>query len=251
MRTDDGHLADEELLLVADGEATEALVRHAQTHLAACWQCRERMRTLDDSIASFIRAQREAADPLIPPGDGPRALLRAKLADNAPVLPRRNWRPVFVGFAAACAAGVLLLVTQFRGGDTYAKPRRSLTPGAVAARNREQVCAANPENNRVVPVALQRQVFAEYGIPDAKPQAYEVDYLITPALGGADDIHNLWPQPYSSTVWNARVKDELEDHLRRLVCDGRMDLATAQQEIADDWIAAYRRHFHTDRPVPR
>jgi len=76
-----------------------------------------------------------------------------------------------------------------------------------------------------------------------------VDYLITPALGGADDIHNLWPQSYSSTVWNARVKDSLEDRLREMVCEGRLDLATAQHDLSADWISAYKKYFHTDRPV--
>jgi hypothetical protein len=91
-------------------------------------------------------------------------------------------------------------------------------------------------------------VFDEYGIR-ASPTAYEVDYLITPALGGADDIRNLWPQSYTATVWNAQVKDALEDHLRDLVCDGQLDLATAQHEIAMNWIDAYKKYFHTDRPL--
>ena len=105
--------------------------------------------------------------------------------------------------------------------------------------------------NKAVPVALQRRVFDEYGIRAAAPGAYEVDYLITPALGGADDIHNLWPQAYTATVWNAQVKDALEDHLRDLVCDGQLDLATAQREIATNWIEAYKKYFHTDRPLAR
>ncbi len=105
--------------------------------------------------------------------------------------------------------------------------------------------------NKTVPAALQRRVFDEYGIRYVAPSAYEVDYLITPALGGADDIHNLWPQTYSATVWNARVKDALEDHLRDLVCDGQLDLATAQREIATNWIAAYKKYFHTDLPQSR
>jgi hypothetical protein len=92
-------------------------------------------------------------------------------------------------------------------------------------------------------------VFEEYGIAGADPRAYEVDYLITPALGGADDIHNLWPHSYSSTVWNAQVKDALEDRLREMVCEGSMDLAEAQREIAGNWIAAYKKYFHTDRPL--
>ncbi len=75
-----------------------------------------------------------------------------------------------------------------------------------------------------------------------------MDYLITPELGGANSIRNLWPEPYS-IVWNARVKDELEDRLHDLVCEGKLDLTTAQREISTDWIAAYKKYFHTDRPL--
>ena len=117
--------------------------------------------------------------------------------------------------------------------------------------SRGQVCRESNTKNKAVPVALRRQVFDEYGIPAAEPSAYEVDYLITPALGGADDIHNLWPQSYAATVWNAQVKDALEDHLRDLVCDGQLDLATAQREIATNWIEAYKKYFHTDQPLRR
>ena len=89
----------------------------------------------------------------------------------------------------------------------------------------------------MVPVTLQRRVFDEYGIRGADPRAYEVDYLVTPALGGADDIRNLWPHSYSATVWNAHVKDALEDRLREMVCEGAVDLSAAQQELATNWIA--------------
>jgi hypothetical protein len=78
-----------------------------------------------------------------------------------------------------------------------------------------------------------------------------VDYLITPALGGSDDIRNLWPQPYAGSPWNAYVKDALEEHLHGMVCDGQLDLATAQHEIAVNWIAAYRKYFHTHQPLPQ
>ena len=98
-------------------------------------------------------------------------------------------------------------------------PNPSLTPGATVLVGREKYAGIKHEEQGR-PVALQRRVFDEYGIQSAAPAAYEVDYLITPALGGADDIHNLWPQAYTATVWNAQVKDALEDHLRSLVCDG-------------------------------
>ena len=33
------------------------------------------------------------------------------------------------------------------------------------------------------------------------------------------------------------------------VCRGDLDLATAQHDISTDWIAAYRKYFHVDRPI--
>jgi hypothetical protein len=128
-------------------------------------------------------------------------------------------------------------------------PDFRLTPGAAILATRQAVCAQANTNNKAVSVALRRKVFQEYGISSAEPQAYEVDYLITPALGGADDIRNLWPHSYSATLWNAHVKDALENRLREMVCDGSLDLTEAQQEIAGNWIAAYKKYFHTDTPL--
>ena len=101
------------------------------------------------------------------------------------------------------------------------------------------------------PLSMQQAVFHEYGMDGAPAQEYEVDHLITPALGGTDDIRNLWPEPYSSTAWNAHVKDQLEDRLHELVCDGQLNLATAQHDMATDWISAYKKYFRTDKPLSR
>jgi hypothetical protein len=129
-------------------------------------------------------------------------------------------------------------------------PDSRLTPGATLLVNRQVVCAQPDTNNKPVPVAVRRRVFEEYGIRGADPRSYEVDYLVTPALGGADDIHNLWPHSYSDSIWNARVKDALEDRLRAMVCDGRLDLQEAQrQRQIENWIAAYQKYFHTDKPL--
>jgi hypothetical protein len=128
-------------------------------------------------------------------------------------------------------------------------PNPQLTPGATVFMTREQVCRAGSDKNAVVPAEVRRRVFAAYGIGKDAPRDYEVDYLITPALGGADDIRNLWPESYRAVVWNARVKDALEDRMRELVCSGQLDLGTAQREIAMDWIGSYKKYFHTERPL--
>jgi hypothetical protein len=48
---------------------------------------------------------------------------------------------------------------------------------------------------------------------------------------------------------NAHVKDTLKERLHQLVCSGRLDLSTAQRDIATDWIAAFKKYFHTERPL--
>ena len=128
-------------------------------------------------------------------------------------------------------------------------PDSRLTPGAAVLQSRQAVCQQTSVNNKAVPVALQRKVFEQYGITRAEARDYEVDYLITPALGGADDIHNLWPHSYKATVWNAEVKDALEARLREMVCNGDLDLNEAQQELASNWISAYKKYFHTETPL--
>jgi hypothetical protein len=82
---------------------------------------------------------------------------------------------------------------------------------------------------------------AAYG-DTGPPSAYEYDHLIPLELGGAtDDGANLWPQPHAGQ-WSSSLKDGLENRLRSLVCRGQVPLATAQQAIASDWIAAYQQY---------
>jgi hypothetical protein len=41
----------------------------------------------------------------------------------------------------------------------------------------------------------------------------------------------------------------LEEQLHELVCAGSVDLQTAQKDISTNWIAAYKKYFHTDKPI--
>ncbi len=270
MLSEESHLSDQELLLAVDGELPPRDTARVQSHLAACWACRSRKEEIEATISEFIRLHRRGLDMQIPPGEGPRALLKAQLAQLAqtqptPALPwfrALHWRLSLPTLSWAIAAALGLVIAAYLLSHGWAvrpaaptvavtTPNPSLTPGATVLVSRGEICREPNAKNKTVPVALQRRVFDEYGIQTAKPSAYEVDYLITPALGGADDIHNLWPQSYTETIWNAQVKDALEDHLRDLVCDGQLDLATAQREIATNWIEAYKKYFHTDRPLTR
>lgn len=129
------------------------------------------------------------------------------------------------------------------------KPKKRVTPGAVLSVTLQELCTPGYSDGvRHVTSAMKRKVFQRYGIVNPKKGQYEIDHLISLELGGSNAITNLWPQPYNAT-WGAHQKDQLENELHDLVCSGQMDLATAQQTIANDWIAAYKSVFHTDKPI--
>lgn len=131
------------------------------------------------------------------------------------------------------------------------RPDPRLTPGATFPVTAADICTPGYSRSvRNVPTDVKKQAYAEYGITRHGPGAFEVDHLISLELGGSNSIKNLWPESYHTEPWNARVKDALENRLHQEVCAGKTSLAQAQHEIATDWIAAYKSHFHRDAPLP-
>jgi hypothetical protein len=133
-----------------------------------------------------------------------------------------------------------------RGSGPYVLPDPRCTPGAVSpavtqANIGSTICRSGytrgvrpPER---ITEAEKRQSLVAYG-DRGSLSSYEYDHLVPLELGGAtNDARNLWPEP--GHVPNP--KDGLERRLNRLVCQRRLSLASAQQEIATDWVAAYRR----------
>lgn len=123
-------------------------------------------------------------------------------------------------------------------------PDAALTPGDTLDVTKDDICVPGyTKKVRNVPKAVKDQVYASYGIKSRAPGEYEVDHLISLELGGSNSIKNLWPQSFKTTPWNAHVKDKLENRLHDDVCSGKIDLKTAQQQIATDWIGTYKRVF--------
>lgn len=259
------HLSDGRLLLLLEEEGALSARRRARAraHLAACRRCAERQAELAASLREAGRACRERPEaPALP--RIARARLRAALEARAARSPAR-WRPAPAVAAAAVLAAVLSWpavdgsrparpgapAPAGRPAEVSGRllPRSDLTPGSVRPVGVGAVCGGAPAAAPAVAPRVPRQVFEAYGVDYRRAADYELDFLITPELGGASDAGNLWPQPYRSVAWNAYVKDELERHLQGLVCRGAVDLATAQRELAGDWIAAYKRRFDTDRPL--
>ncbi len=121
-------------------------------------------------------------------------------------------------------------------------PDRACTPGAIFPDvTRDQVCQPGyAKSVRDVPASEKAEVYAEYGIKKHPPGSYEVDHLVSLELGGSNDIANLWPEAANPRP-GFHEKDQVENYLHEQVCSGAMSLQEAQQAIATDWLAVYRR----------
>jgi hypothetical protein len=133
-----------------------------------------------------------------------------------------------------------------RGSGLFSLPDSRCTPGAISPAVRQAnlqstICSYSYTETVRPPESVtepeKEASLAAYG--DAGPlHEYEYDHLVPLELGGApNDPRNLWPEPGRTP----NPKDELERRVRELVCGGQMPLATAQREIAANWVVLYDR----------
>lgn len=267
MPHDHTHLTDEQLVAGLDAELPPRQQEMFTTALETCTVCRSR-------AGALARAtQAVTGDDLgSPAGDAQpsaawvRTRLLAAMRDEEAVLRRPTApfrsggrRPALVWASAAVLvlAAVAVSALAIRGRAVpddderavrAALPVAALTPGAWASVSLAELCGIEP-GVPPIPDPVRREVLTNYRMEHVSPQEYELDYLVTPDLGGIPDPKNLWPQRYMVEPWNALVKDELERLLSRMVCTGRLDLRAAQVDMATDWVAAYRKYFRTQEPL--
>lgn len=121
-------------------------------------------------------------------------------------------------------------------------PDPACTPGAVFPEaTREVICVTGyTKTVRDVSTNIKKKVFARYGIRYPVPfGSYEIDHLIPLELGGNNDIANLWPK--SAEPFPGFYEKNITGHyLRQEVCQGRVALTVAQQQIANDWFLVYK-----------
>ena len=268
MRNHECHVSDHDLVLALDGELPEHDHAAADAHLVECASCRTRHGELQRA-AALVGALHRSRPLEAGQVAASRERLRSKLADMArrhddsradhlAAAFMRMPRWAMTGAAALATVLVVHIVQQSALVDSRppaftaerdALPVAALTPGAVWNVTVDELCAPGAHEQRPVTEAIRSEVVRGYGMERVPAGEYELDYLITPELGGAATVQNLWPQPYASQRWNAHVKDQLERLLPRLVCERAVSLETAQREIAVDWIQAYKKYFRTDVPL--
>ncbi len=261
-----GHLTDEVLICLIDDEASIEAIDAVSVHCAKCSVCRSRRSQLEQALSKFANLYSSTINPqMLESSLERRAALKDQLTAASLESPT-SWPGQFTQYRryllGAVAIFAFTIVALFRT-NTFTQnrstsaqetirllPDKALTPGATQPVNLAEVCSQQQEDlDPAVSDSVRKAVFEEYGMSGMKTDDYQVDYLINPQLGGTADVRNLWPEPYGFTVWNARAKDALEDRLHQMVCDNQIDLASAQQEIATDWIAAYKKYFRAENPA--
>ena len=274
--TQTAHLNDHDLLLFAEGELSASHASRTRLHIDTCELCRKRLTEIESTAVSAASAIENPESLEAAPVSVSRAALRTRIAELAAAEESQStkwlglrWPSALQTAALVCGLFLITAATakfmqpapqSSYSADAAARfipaseradiPNRSLTPGVARTVSLAEVCAMRHEEVELdVPDPVRAAVFQEYGIANARPNDYEIDYLIAPGLGGTQDMHNLWPEPESKDSWNAHVKDSLEEYLHESVCSGRIDLRTAQSDISSDWISAYKKYFHTKRPL--
>lgn len=255
------HVTDRQLVQALDGELPSRQRDAVASHVMACPVCRARRDALRDAsldVSSDYLRHSAGPEPAGASHDAARERLRSSMAaiESAAGARFRRW-----GLTAAALVMTALLIQMTAPArltdrarasaavEAGTLPVASLTPGATWNVSVSELCDAGAREQREIPAAVRQQVIRAYGVQNLSESQYELDYLITPELGGAPDARNLWPQRYASRVWNAHVKDQLERLLPRLVCEGQVPLEAAQHDIAHDWIAAYKKYFKTTAPL--
>ncbi len=144
---------------------------------------------------------------------------------------------------------------SFIGADPLPDP--TCTPGAISPQVTEATIGSTIcRSGYASSVRPPERVTVEEKVASAVAYGYtgsfrtaEYDHLVPLELGGdPNDPANLWVEPNDlpGATSTANGKDLLEDRLNRLVCSGRIALATAQRAIATDWVAADRSYLHSD-----
>jgi hypothetical protein len=157
---------------------------------------------------------------------------------------QRQEKGIVVDTISRSFAAVLLASTLAAPALAFdVRPNPNLTGGSVRADGHDAHAACGQKAHRGAMSHTRRdEILTRYGLPPGDHPDYEIDHLIPLCLGGSDDPSNLWPEPRRSieVKWNAEAKDRLERLMCDMGCSGQLDIGTAQEAFAKDWIAAYR-----------
>ena len=201
-----GHLEDEQLLRYADGETPARAAAEIRSHLEACWQCREQLEELQNTVGECVRYRKNILQRHLPPPPAPWAdiyrgfgKIDAELDQDglwerlarvlrAPVFGAKTWATVATALLVAC-----VLFYRFR--QTPSVQAAELLRKAVAAAD------AHPLKARLIEIRTKDRRFTRR--VGAGAAASPIQALFQAA-------HYDWEDPLSAKSYQA-WRDGLAD----------------------------------------
>jgi hypothetical protein len=117
-------------------------------------------------------------------------------------------------------------------------PDPTCSPGDVFDTPIETICVSGYSASvRDVSEKTKEEIYARYGITSRESGEYEIDHIIPLAIGGSNNIANLFPEPLTPLP-GFRIKDKIENKMHTLVCSGQLPLGDAQKIMGTDWSQA-------------
>ncbi len=236
-----GHLEDEQLLRYADGESPARAVSEIRSHLEACWQCREHLEELQNTVGECVRyrkniLQRHLPEPPVPWPDIYRGFAEIDVALDlgsfrgriaralwAPMRSLKIWVPVAVALMLVC-----LLLYRFRQ-----------TPSVQAAELlRKAVAAADAHHGTPRPIRIRTKDRSFTRLPRA-------DTTSTSSIQALfRDANYDWDDPLSARsyqTWRDRLADKRDEvieesgayRIRTSTASGELLTATLKIRMQD------------------
>jgi len=195
------HLEDEQLLRYADGESPARDTAAIRSHLEACWQCREQLEQLQNTVGECVRYRKNILQRHLPPPPAP-------------------WTDIYRGFgeidAALAQAGLRERVARVLRAPAHSAKRWAAVAVTVMA-----VCVLYYRFRQAPPVQaaeLLRKAIAAADAHPGKPRRIQIrtkDRVVTRASGTAvtdalsslqvlfREAHYDWDDPLSAKSYQA------------------------------------------------
>jgi len=119
-------------------------------------------------------------------------------------------------------------------------PNRVLTPGDIASTDVDVICQKDyPAKSRRVSNSLREKVYTLHKVQKSQCRGdCKIDHLVPLAIGGSNDIKNLWAHEYGAD-YSVHEKTRLEVLMRKKVCTEGMPIQQAQACFVWDWTQCY------------
>lgn len=162
---------------------------------------------------------------------------RQRAAEKKPPAPKGS-RSKLYAKAPIVAILMMLCAVGARADDGVRVLPPPEAPGLIASVDEAEVCGVvdgmtYSQRHRQTTPEMKREVRERDGMASCG----EIDHRLPLALGGADDVRNLWCQPPPPEVWNFKLKDRMEAFIWHATCrQHTMTLAAAQAIFLEpDW----------------